>query len=133
VKSSSRRRRLQTIPITIPNPTVANTPVSASVQLDKGYNTIKGFQFVQVQDGGISGNYNVGVRNSRRTLVDSVNYNAWAATSSVGPEDKFIEMNESYAAGDSIEVVVTPNVNTAAAMSGQLVIIVEDSNVELPM
>lgn len=127
-----KRRRLQVIDVSVTNPTAANTIVEANVQLDKGFNRIVKVGFFEVANGGISGNYNVGVRNSRKTLVDDININAWGA-SNAGPEEKYYDINEQYASGDSLYVRVTPKANTSAAMSGQLVVILEESLTELPV
>lgn len=127
-----KRRRLQVIPISVTNPTAANTIVEANVQLDKGFNRIVKVGYFEIGAGGISGNYNVGVRNSRKTLVDDININAWTSADA-GPENKYYDINEQYASGDSLYVRVTPGANTSAAMSGQLVVILEEGLTELPI
>lgn len=127
-----KRRRLQVIPITVPNPTTANTVVEANVQLDKGFNRIVKVGYFEIGAGGVSENYNVGVRNTRKTLVDDININAWSAVEA-GPEQKYYDINEQYASGDSLYVRVTPGANTSAAMSGQLVVVLEESLTEMPV
>lgn len=126
-----KRRRLQVIDITVPNPTQANQTVEASVQLDKAFNRIVKVGYFEAQNGGVSGNYNVGVRSTRKTLIDDINIGAWKADNA-GPEEKYYDMNEQYASGDSLYVRVTPLANTSAAMSGQLVVILEEHLTEMP-
>lgn len=128
-----KQRRYQVINITIPNPTVANTVVSASVQLDRNFNRVVGIGYFEIAGGGITPNYNVTARTNRYTWVDPTIFGSWdAVTGGVAPDEKYHKVNIEYGSGDTFYVDVTPLANTSAAMSGQMVLILERTLTEVP-
>lgn len=128
-----RELRFQVINITVPNPTAANTTVEASVQLDREYNRIIGIGYFEIAAGGIADNYLVGAKSNRKTWIDDININAWDANANVGPMEKYIETDIPYGGGDTFTVRVTTGSSaSSAAMSGQMVLILERSLTELP-
>jgi hypothetical protein len=129
---ADREVRYFVIDVSLPNGSAADVPIEASQQLDRAFNKITGIGFFEVSDGGIPGNYNVGARSNRKTWIDDININAWNANENVGPMDKYIQTDIPYASGDTFFVKVTPNAATTSVLSGQLVLILENSLTELP-
>lgn len=122
---------MQVINITVPNPTTSGSAITSSITLDRAYNRVVGVAFFEIATGGVPDNYSIGVVNSRKTIIDDINVNAWDANAGVAVSDKYYPLNESYGAGDQWTVRVIPGANTSAAMSGQLVLILESDLTEL--
>ena len=120
---NKRQTRYQIIELGSAANTNANTPLPASVALDNEFNRIIGIGFFETANGGAADNlYNVGARDKRRQWIDDINVNAWKATSGVGPNEKYYEVDIPYVAGDKFYAQITPTVNTNAALTGQMVL-----------
>ena len=113
--------------------TTADQLVETPIRLDNDFNRIIGIGFFQKGDGGAAdGLYNVGARDKRRTWIDDISINAWNANSGVGPMDKYYTVDIPYVDGDQFYGRVTPTVNTNAALTGQMVLILERQLTEVP-
>lgn len=121
------------IPITVPNPTNANTLIEASAQLDRDFNRIVGIGYFEVAAGGIGDDYSVGARTTRQQWIDPININAWDANTGVPLPGKYYPVNIPYGSGDTfyaqVEIGATA---TSAAMSGQMVLILKRDLKEMP-
>jgi hypothetical protein len=128
-----KNRRFQVINFSQTANTTANTVLTAYAVLDRAYNRVVGAAYFPISEGGVTDNYNVGLINQRKTIIDDLNINAWNANDNVAPEGKYYKLNESYAAGEQWTIRVVPNANTNTTLSGQMVLILEADLTELPM
>lgn len=129
-----KQSRYQTVTITVPNPTTAGQLVEQELALDTDFNVIIGAAYHEIAAGGVGVNYKVGLRTDRKQLVDPVNIQNWSANTGVAVEGKFRKFGDGfgYGRGDKVYVQVIPGANTSAAMSGDIVIHIARSLVELP-
>lgn len=127
------QRRFLTISLGSSANITANTLTQTSVTLDKDFNRIVKIGFFETANGGAAaGLYNVQASDKRRMWIDPINVNAWKAESAVGPEEKYYDVDIPYAAGDPFYGAVIPTVNTNAALTGQMVLVLERDTIESP-
>ena len=125
--------RFQMINVSLPIASVAGTPVEASVQLDRDFNKVVGIGYFEITDGDNLNNYQVGARTNRQTWIDPINIKAWKAEEGVGPQLKYYKVLIPYGSGDTFYARVIPGVNVATdALAGQMVLILQRDNTELP-
>lgn len=140
-KDLATQRRYMRIPISLASVILANSNNEAGLELDRTFNKIVGAAYHEITDGGVTNNYRVGFRTDRYTWVDPVNINNWNANTGVAVEGKFRKFKSEdpkdkggigYGMGDKGYVVIVPGANTASTLSGELVLILERDNTELP-
>ncbi len=125
--------RYMTIPIAVVNSTVVNSLKEANIQLDRDYDKITGIAYVEITAGGLSNNYQVGARSSRRTWVDPVNIQSWQAGNGVEPDRKFRKVEIPYASGDPFYVQVNLSGGpTTSDLTGEMILRLEKTLTELP-
>ena len=125
--------RWQVINMATATITAANTLTEANVQLDRDYNNIVGIGYFETSAGGLTSNYNVGARTNRKTWLDDININAWNANSGVSPILKYYPCKIPYGSGDVFYARVTTNAAAStSAITGQMVLILSRTLVELP-
>lgn len=105
--------RIQKVNITIPDTSVAGF-YQATIQLDRQFNVILGVGFVEIDDGGIPLQYDVGGKTDRQTWLDPINVSFWTANGNVGPMQKYYSVSIPYSSGDTWFAMV----NTYAAVTG---------------
>lgn len=123
--------RFQRIDITVPNGAAINN-YTATVQLDRQFNSIVRIGFFEVEDGGISPNYNVGAKTDRQVWIDPINFRAWQADQGVGPMFKYYKVNISYGSGDTFYLMLNTLAVTSADLIAQMVLILAKTDVEQP-
>jgi hypothetical protein len=130
VKTS--QQRYQVIDVTVPSGLAAAQLREFSVQLDRAFNKIVGIAYHPIAEGTAALNYNVGAKTNRQTWVDLVNVSSWQANTGVGPMQKFRKVNIPYGNGDTFYAQIQNNALLASDLTGQMVLILERDNTELP-
>jgi hypothetical protein len=112
----SKEYRYQTFRLTVVNGTIINSNNEDFLRLDSGFNKLRGVSIIQVSDGGIPNNFQVGIRFDRKKVIDPVNIQHWSAAY-VAPQDKFLLLGDEkdggipYGDGEKLYVSV---INQAA-------------------
>lgn len=140
-KDLASQRRYMRIPITVLNGVLTGTNNEANAELDRAFNKIIGVAYHEITAGGLSTNYRVGFRTDRYTWVDPVNISNWNCNTGVPVEGKFRKFKSEdpkdrggigYGMGDKGYVTVIPGANLSSDLTGELVLILERDNTELP-
>ena len=125
--------RYQVIPIETAAIQAANSLTEADVQPDRDFNRIVGVGFFETDDGGLTGNYNVGFRTTRKQWIDDININAWNANTGVSPRLKYYPQNIPYGSGDICYArIVLNGAPSTSEVIGQMVLILKRDLSQLP-
>jgi hypothetical protein len=124
--------RYQNIPLTIPNATVINSLLEANVELDRGYQRITGIQVSVIDNTTLANNLLIGARSNRKTWIDLIPRAAWNAETSVGPDDKFMEIDIPYGSGDTFYLQAQNLAVPGADVQLYMTVRLENSLTELP-
>ena len=123
--------RFQVINQLVPNTSAAGTYGNNS-QLDRAFNRIVGVGYFETNDGGIPGNYSVGIKTDRQVWIDPINIFAWMANENVPVMCKYYSVNIPYGAGDTLYPLINTNAVLTDDLTGQLVLILVKDNIEQP-